>query len=275
MNKTLHWIIHTHLPHLYFPFYLVLIQYVNHLNPRLKHTEFNPLEDATIWRLVATIGTQWAKMSKVTPGRTDNNLKNRFHNLKRQLQREEDRRMRGPPPEEPVKGYKDLVHADKIREIPQFLRTKIEKMWNHQCHIGHIAANSVKESREDVDPDDNDSGAVTATKEVEEEQQQHKDNGALESSTAEGDQKFRKFGPFETVTEPIQCGRCGLFMPSVQCGDEMCTKTKWCRVCTKVSMHLGGSVLRECMNLRKRQDGEVAKGVEKLVDGSSANGIDL
>eukprot|EP00571_Detonula_confervacea_P000480 CAMPEP_0172314676 /NCGR_PEP_ID=MMETSP1058-20130122/23101_1 /TAXON_ID=83371 /ORGANISM="Detonula confervacea, Strain CCMP 353" /LENGTH=747 /DNA_ID=CAMNT_0013028605 /DNA_START=101 /DNA_END=2344 /DNA_ORIENTATION=+ len=237
-------------------------RYVNHLNPRLKHTEFNPLEDATIWRLYATIGTQWAKMSKVIPGRTDNNLKNRFHNLKRQLQREEDRRLRGPPPEEPVKGYKKLIHSDKIREIPQFLRTKIEEMWNHQRHIGHIAANSVQESREEDQEED--SGG--AKEEVVDEQQK---DSAVESSmgaaATEDDQKFRKFGPFETVTEPVQCGRCGLFMPSVQCGDEMCTKTKWCRVCAKVSMHLGGNVLRECMNLRKSQDGEVAKGVEKLL----------
>ena len=77
--------------------------------------------------------------------------------------------------------------------------------------------------------------------------------------------KHRKFGPFETVTEPIQCGRCGLFMPSVQCGNEMCTKTKWCKVCTKVSMHLGGNVLRECVNLRKCQDRDLVRGVDRMM----------
>lgn len=210
-------------------------RYVNHLNPRLKHTEFTPLEDATIWRLYATIGSQWAKMSKVIPGRTDNNLKNRFHNLKRQLQREEESRLRAPTPE----NYELLVHSGKVREIPKFLRTKIEDMWKHERHIGVVAANSAQESRDDV-------------------------NDGVHSSMGADVQKMRKFGPFETVTEPVQCGRCGLYMPSVQCGNEMCTKTKWCRVCTKVSMHLGGNVLRECLNLRKDQDRELADGVCKI-----------
>mmetsp|Transcript_38653 Transcript_38653/g.69670 ORF Transcript_38653/g.69670 Transcript_38653/m.69670 type:complete len:710 (-) Transcript_38653:248-2377(-) len=219
-------------------------RYVNHLNPRLKHTEFTPLEDATIWRLYATVGTQWAKMSKVIPGRTDNNLKNRFHNLKRQLQREEESRLRAPMPDE----YEASVHSERVREIPQFLRTKIEEMWNHKRHIGVVAANSIEESRE------------------EEAKDEEKDSGADSSTLGADLQKFRKFGPFETVTEPIQCGRCGLFIPSVQCGNEMCTKTKWCRVCTKVSMHLGGNVLRECLNLRKSQDGELVDGVDKLMN---------
>jgi len=237
-------------------------RYVNHLNPRLKHTEFGAQEDATIWRLYATIGTQWAKMSKVIPGRTDNNLKNRFHNLKRQLQREEDRRKRCDATK--TLPDKELVYVDRIRkEIPRYLRTKIEDMWNCEKHIGHIAANSVVDSRQDYSVEDSgrDSGAA-ATKE-DGEQDEEPNHGEL--STGEGDQMFRKYGPFETVTTPIQCGRCGLFMPSVQCGNEMCTKTKWCRVCTKVSMHLGGNVLRECMNLRKSQDVEVAMGVEKLM----------
>mmetsp|Transcript_11530 Transcript_11530/g.18762 ORF Transcript_11530/g.18762 Transcript_11530/m.18762 type:complete len:155 (-) Transcript_11530:270-734(-) len=144
--------------------------------------------------------------------------------------------------------YEASVHSERVREIPQFLRTKIEEMWNHKRHIGVVAANSIEESRE------------------EEAKDEEKDSGADSSTLGADLQKFRKFGPFETVTEPIQCGRCGLFIPSVQCGNEMCTKTKWCRVCTKVSMHLGGNVLRECLNLRKSQDGELVDGVDKLMN---------
>ena len=218
-------------------------RYVNHLNPRLKHTDFTPAEDATIWRLYATIGTQWAKMSKVIPGRTDNNLKNRFDNLKRQLIREEESRSRAPI----LDDHEQLVHAEKVREVPEFLRTRIEDMWKHQQHIGLIAANTSREARDDV-----------SVSKVDD-----KGNGV---TLAADMQKLRKFGPFEVVKEPLQCGRCGLFMPSAQCGNEMCTKTKWCRVCTKVPMHMGGSVLRECLNLRKTQDKELATGgVGKLL----------
>ena len=214
------------------------LKYVNHLNPRLKNSDFTPLEDATIWRLYATIGSQWAKMSKVIPGRTDNNLKNRFHNLKRQLYREEDSRQRS------TEDIKALVYSEHIREIPKFLQTKIEDMWNCKRHIGIVAASSAQESREEVDIYDEENGGVEPSIE----QKQH-----------------RKFGPFEAVVEPTQCERCGLFLPSLQCGNEICTKTKWCKVCTKVSLHLTGNVLRECMNLRKIQDEELAKGLEKLL----------
>jgi hypothetical protein len=47
-------------------------RYVNHLNPRLKTSEWSPVEDATIFHLYNTLGSHWAKMSKIIPGRTDN-----------------------------------------------------------------------------------------------------------------------------------------------------------------------------------------------------------
>ena len=240
-------------------------QYVNHLNPRLKSTEFTALEDATIWRLYATVGTQWAKMSKVIPGRTDNNLKNRFHNLKRQLIREEDTRQRGTEPAE----YASLVYAERVREIPHFLRTKIEDMWNYRRNIGLVAAGSV---REESSTEDAVVGGVTPVKIDEKE-------GAGSSSTVSGgaaagttmtgeeeEQRTRRFGPFEVVSDPTQCGRCGLLVPSVQCGSEVCARTRWCRVCTRVSMHLAGNVLRECINLRRVQNAEIVGGVDKLMN---------
>lgn len=220
-------------------------RYVNHLNPRLKHTDFTPLEDATIWRLYATIGTQWAKMSKVIPGRTDNNLKNRFHNLKRQLQRDEDSRKRATEPDD----YDTLIHTDKLRGAPACLRTKIEDMWNHKHHIGLVAYNSVLESRDE--------------KEDRNEDLDKKGNGAVEVKSEDG-KTNRKFGPFVKVTEPTPCGRCSLFMPSIHCGTEICTKTRWCRACTKVSINCSGNVLREVLSLRKSQDMDLQANVDML-----------
>ena len=249
----------------HFPLPHITFQYVNHLNPRLKSTEFTALEDATIWRLYATVGTQWAKMSKVIPGRTDNNLKNRFHNLKRQLLREEDSRLRAPEPA----GYAGLVHAGRVREVPHFLRTKIEDMWNYRRNIGLVAAGSAREESSSAED-----GAGGGGKDEEREGAGSSSPSAVGSGgggggggTGEEEQsRTRRFGPFEVVSEPKQCGRCGLIMPSVQCGAEMCTRTRWCRVCTKVSMHLAGNILRECMNLRKIQDAELGGGVDRLMD---------
>jgi hypothetical protein len=197
-------------------------RYVNHLNPRLKTTDFTPIEDATIWRMFATVGTKWAIMSKIIPGRTDNNLKNRFHNLKRQLGREEDARSRASLP----RNIHDIVHVDRIREIPSFLTTKIEDMWDSQGHMGIIVANTVE----------GDGDEKSGPNEPVGEEGRHRDF----------------FGPFIPIEgNPVQCLRCGLFAPSLQCGIEICSKTKWCKSCTKTPMHIGGSVLRECLSLRK------------------------
>jgi hypothetical protein len=69
-------------------------RYVNHLNPRLKVTDWNALEDAMVFHLYSSLGSHWAKMSKIIPGRTDNGIKNRFHNLRRQFEREDEHRLR-------------------------------------------------------------------------------------------------------------------------------------------------------------------------------------
>ena len=122
-------------------------RYVNHLNPRLKFTEWTPIEDSVIWRLYATIGTQWAKMSKVIPGRTDNGIKNRFHNLKRQLDREEESRIRAPIPDK----FDSKVRVHWIRDIPQDMRSRIEDMWSVERGIGKIAAGTIKTTREEED----------------------------------------------------------------------------------------------------------------------------
>ncbi len=238
-------------------------QYVNHLNPRLKSTDFTALEDATIWRLYATVGTQWAKMSKVIPGRTDNNLKNRFHNLKRQLIREEDSRQRGAEPS----GYASLVHAERVREVPHFLRTRIEDMWNYRRNIGLVAAGTV---REELSPEDVAVVGVVPVKIDEKEGLGTSSivggSGTTTTTVEEEEPRTRRFGPFEVVSDSTQCGRCGLLVPSVQCGNEVCSRTRWCRVCTRVSMHLAGNMLRECINLRRVQDAEVVGGMEKLMN---------
>lgn len=201
-------------------------RYVNHLNPRLKNTDWTPTEDATIWRLYATVGSQWAKMSKVIPGRTDNGIKNRFHNLKRQLDREEESRVRAPRPE----NYELKVRVETIPDISNKINSPIEQLWNVKVGIGKIAAKTSAMTYEEEE-----SGAVRNDSET---------------------PRAAKFGPFYEVSEePVQCMRCAMFVPSVQCGSDVCSKTGWCRMCTRVaSMHLGGDTLRECLNLRKIQD---------------------
>lgn len=114
-------------------------RYVNHLNPRLKNCDWSPAEDATIFHLYNTCGSQWAKMSKMIPGRTDNGIKNRFHNLRRQLEREDEHRVRLSKPED----FPDEVQLDRIRNFPKHLRGKCDSLWDMSDGVGVLAAQSV------------------------------------------------------------------------------------------------------------------------------------
>lgn len=198
-------------------------RYVNHLNPRLKNAEWSPQEDATIFHLYNSVGSQWAKMSKMIPGRTDNGIKNRFHNLRRQLEREDDHRLRLSKPQD----FPEEINLDRLREsFPQDLQGKNHMLWDMTKGIGIVAAQSVI-------------GAGVA-----------RNQG--------------KFGPFKIPDDGVgdACVRCGLFVPSIQCGDEICERTKWCVTCTRIPPHLSGNLLRECLNLRKSQDPTTAKVID-------------
>lgn len=63
-------------------------RYLNHLTPNIKLKNWSPVEDATIFRLYSTDGSKWSMMSKLIRGRTDNGIKNRYHHLKRRLERQ-------------------------------------------------------------------------------------------------------------------------------------------------------------------------------------------
>lgn len=114
-------------------------RYVNHLNPRLKVTDWSPLEDATIFHLYNTIGSHWAKMSKMIPGRTDNGIKNRFHNLRRQLEREDDHRLRLST----ARDFPEEIRLDRLRDFPQELKGKAADLWDMKSGISVLAAQSV------------------------------------------------------------------------------------------------------------------------------------
>lgn len=114
-------------------------RYVNHLNPRLKITDWSPAEDAVIFHLYNTCSSQWAKMSKMIPGRTDNGIKNRFHNLRRQLEREDEHRIRLSKPSD----FPDEIHLDRIRTYPDNLKGKCDELWDMSNGIAVLAAQSV------------------------------------------------------------------------------------------------------------------------------------
>lgn len=62
-------------------------RYFNHLCAKVKSSEWLPWEDAMLIRMYSLLGSKWSKISRTIPGRTDNSLKNRFHYMRRQIEK--------------------------------------------------------------------------------------------------------------------------------------------------------------------------------------------
>lgn len=205
-------------------------RYVNHLNPRLKVTDWNAFEDAMIFHLYNSIGSHWAKMSKIIPGRTDNGIKNRFHNLRRQFEREDEHRLRLSSTDE----FEDAIRLDRIRKFPEKMAGKSLKLWDMHSGIAILAAQSILGS-----------------------------SGARNKS---------RFGPFRPANDGDICARCGLILPSLQTGDQVCDKSGWCQACTRIPPHVSSNLLRECLNLRREQDAKKRSIVESWEEYFSKDG---
>lgn len=54
-------------------------RWFNHLCPGVKKGDWTDEEDRIIFNMVTEYGKQWSKIREKLPGRTDNNIKNRFH----------------------------------------------------------------------------------------------------------------------------------------------------------------------------------------------------
>jgi hypothetical protein len=201
-------------------------RYVNHLNPRLKNSDWSPLEDATIFHLYNTIGSHWAKMSKIIPGRTDNGIKNRFHNIRRQYEREDTHRLRLSA----VEDFPEEIRHDRLRKFPDHLTGKTTELWDMQNAVGVLAAQSVL-------------------------------GGSHANNIHRGNSRF---GPFRAAAahDGEACVRCGLLVPSVHTGTELCSKTGWCQTCARLPPNVSGNLLRECLNFRRTDSVQLRQIIE-------------
>lgn len=120
-------------------------RFLNHLKPKLKKEEWSAPEDALLFHLYTVFGTKWALMRKALPGRTDNRIKNRFHFMRRRIEKDAEKYLKTgnnkAKAENETKGSIPAVSPDK-QDPSDELETKIRDM------IPHVAAETLKKAGE-------------------------------------------------------------------------------------------------------------------------------
>ena len=112
-------------------------RYLNHLSPKLKQANWTPEEDTTMITLYFKFGPQWANMTKMIKGRTDNSIKNRFHHQRRRMEKDEVRAGKFRT----LDMFHNEIRLDKIKPPRENVRSEL------QCRIhqilGYLSAQSV------------------------------------------------------------------------------------------------------------------------------------
>jgi hypothetical protein len=201
-------------------------RYFNHLASTVAAKAWTPVEDSAVCRLYGQVGSRWAFISKFLPGRSDNNVKNRFHYLRRQLEKQEV-----APTLDGVDSTDLSDSSSRKHQILFCVRATVRVSDDLACTISDLIMHMLNTDQRLLSPYDIYPGF---------------------------------FGPFEAPRslQASFCNRCGLAVPAAQTGMEICSKTGWCVECSKAMVFLSDSALRLEHKLRSyaAPDGSTAPG---------------
>jgi len=226
-------------------------RYLNHLKPKLRFDDWSIHEDALLVRLYMTMGTKWSQMSKFMNGRTDNHIKNRFHHIRRKLEKDVSRIGKMCT----IQQISCLIRLEHLPPTHESLKSNFSNSNETFSEFSskttqilpYLALDSMKATKLTM----NNKKLITSKNEDRSQTTLMKKISLLPSFFSSP--SLLSFGPMEEVMESngTCCYRCNFIIPSYQTGRYRCKKTKWCEACTRIPSYVAGDLLRRCVNLRQ------------------------
>jgi len=191
-------------------------------------------------------------MANLLSGRTDNNIKNRFHHLRRKLEKDVERfakkaqREGQSGKENASDGTSNAMTASLDSSLAQRLQVLVNERVSGRdtttfqrkvsTVVGYVAAEAIEQRQKREPQQEGSETVVSLSKKT---RISNKKN--LNSSCDE--HEFRTVDPRDME----RCQKCHLFLPSKQCGTKIHRVTHWCESCSAVPCYISRDTLYDTL----------------------------